>query len=190
MKSKYVFIDRDGVVNKDPGGWTKYGYVTEWKDFHFLPGVLKAFKLFADNGYKSVIISNQQCVGKGYLSEESLAELTKQMTKTIETAGGIIAGAYYCTHLKDENCSCRKPEPGLFSVAKRELGLDNLNETFFVGDNKTDIIAGIKAGMKTVLVLSGKTLREDTSLWENKPDYICDDLLHAARLITANECAD
>ncbi|MFH1395198.1 MAG: HAD-IIIA family hydrolase [Candidatus Omnitrophota bacterium] len=183
MKAKYVFIDRDGVINKDPGGWTKYGYVTEWKDFHFLPGALKAFKLLSDNGYESVIISNQQCVGKGCLSEESLAELTMQMRETIETAGGTIAGVYYCTHLKDEKCSCRKPEPGLFSSAQEELNIDNLNESFFVGDNKTDIIAGTRAGMKTILVLSGKSSIEDTDAWENKPDYICEDLLDAADLI-------
>jgi len=183
MEEKYVFIDRDGVVNKDLGGGCEHGYVTEWKDFHFLPGVLDAIKLLADNGFKSAIISNQQCVGKGYLTERVLEDITQKMTNEIENAGGAIAGCYYCVHLKEENCRCRKPKEGLFHKAQEELNIRQLKDKFFIGDSEQDVLAGKKAGLKTILVLSGKSSKEDAGTWQVKPDHICEDLLEAAKII-------
>jgi len=61
-----IFIDRDGVINKDPGGWTVHSYVTGWKDFHFLPGSIEALKLLNKNNIKAIVISNQAGVSKGY----------------------------------------------------------------------------------------------------------------------------
>ena len=74
MSAKYVFIDRDGVINKDPAGWTEYSYVTKPEDFHFLSDAIEAFRELADAGYRAVIISNQQGVGKGYFTKEDLKE--------------------------------------------------------------------------------------------------------------------
>lgn len=182
MECKYVFIDRDGVINKDPDGWTEYSYVTRREDFHFLPGALKALKKLADAGYKSVIISNQQGVGKGYFTEEDLKDVTGKMLEEIKEAGGSVAGVYYCMHAKEENCSCRKPKPGLFEKAKEELGIDPTGKVY-IGDTERDMKAGQSAGLKTVLVLSGKSSRNDAESWQTKPDFICDSILEAADLI-------
>lgn len=183
LDDKYVFLDRDGVINKDPMGWTEYGYVTCWEDFHILPGVLEAIKKLADAGYRSVIISNQQCVGKGHLSEEGLNSLTGKIKRTIEDAGGKIAGIYCCTHAKEENCSCRKPLPGMFLKARKELGIKSLDGMFFAGDTERDMEAGKKAGLSTILILSGKSSRQDSEKWDHKPDHVCEDLSEAADLI-------
>ena len=183
MTGKYVFIDRDGVINKDCFGVTEYGYVTRWEDFQFLPRVPEAFKRFTDAGYKTVIISNQQCVGKGYLTEEELNKITQKMICQIEENGGKVHDVNYCLHLKEEECGCRKPDPGLFRIAKEKLGIEKIEGSFYVGDTQRDIQAGKAAGLHTILVLSGKGSREDAETWEYKPDYICADLYEAAELV-------
>ncbi len=183
MSDKYVFLDRDGVINRDPAGWTEHGYVTRREDFHFLPGVLEALKRLTDEGYKNVIISNQQGVGKGYFSKKDLEDVTNGMKRTVEKAGGSIAGIYYCTHAKEENCSCRKPKDGLFRMAQKELGIRTFKGSFYVGDTERDMQVGKKVGSKTILMLSGKSSREDAENWKFKPDHVCDNLGEAVDLI-------
>ena len=181
--NKYIFLDRDGVINKDCMGWTKYGYVTSLSEFIFLPKVLEALKCFYENGYQAVIISNQQCVGKGYLSIEKLELITNKMINDIEVFGGKVAGVYYCVHKKEENCDCRKPKEGLFLKAKIELSLSSLNEMYYVGDTERDVIAGKKAGLKTITVLTGKSIVSDIEKWTNSPDNIFENLMDAAKFI-------
>ncbi|MFQ5952589.1 MAG: HAD-IIIA family hydrolase [Candidatus Omnitrophota bacterium] len=181
--NKYVFIDRDGVINKDPGGWTEYSYVTRWEDFHFLPGALESLKKLADSGYKSVIISNQQGVGKGYFTKDALEDVTARMLQEIKKSGGSVAGVYYCTHTKEEDCSCRKPKTGLFTKAGKELGIQDFEGKYYIGDTERDIESGKKVGLKTILVISGKSSREDAEKWDHKPDHICSDLMEAVDII-------
>lgn len=183
MDKKVVFLDRDGVINEDGLGWTEYGYVTRPEDFRFLPGVLEAMKMFSEAGYRVVVISNQQCVGKGYMTEEDLEVLKKHIRAVVEDAGGKIDRIFYCIHLKEEDCPCRKPKAGLFLKAKDALGLVDISGSFYVGDTERDMQAGKAAGLSTILVLSGKSSREDTAGWANKPDHICGGLKEAAELI-------
>jgi len=159
--NKYIFLDRDGVINKDCAGGTKYGYATCPSEFVFLPKVLEALKYFYENGYKAVIVSNQQCVGKGYLSKEELKCITDKMIIDIESSGGKVAGVYYCVHKKEENCDCRKPKEGLFLKAKTELSITSLSNMYYVGDTERDVIAGEKAGLKSITVLTGKSIASD-----------------------------
>ncbi len=183
MRDKYIFLDRDGVINSDGEGVTEHGYITRWEDFHFLPGVLEAFKKASEAGYKIVIITNQQGVAKGYHSSAELFELTEKMTQAIKNAGGDVAGVFCCTHLKEENCGCRKPAAGLFHRAQEELGLKDVCGKYYVGDTERDIQAGRKVGLKTILVLSGKTNMEDIQEWKEQPDHVCEDLLRAIEFI-------
>ena len=74
---KAIFIDRDGVINKDPGGWTEHDYVTKWDDFYFLPGTLEALKILKDEGIMAIVISNQAGVSKGYFTEKALYDVDK-----------------------------------------------------------------------------------------------------------------
>jgi len=185
MADKYVFMDRDGVINKDGEGWTEHGYITRREDLIFLPGVPEAFKMFKEHGFKCVIISNQQGVGKGYFSGQELKSLTDGMMRSLEEHGGDVCGVYYCTHLKEENCSCRKPGTGLFDMAAKEMGIDMKKGVYYyVGDTERDIESGRKAGLRTILVLSGKTSEGEEENWKFRPDYIFKDLLDAAVFIT------
>jgi len=160
MNDKYVFLDRDGVINKD-GGDSDKGYITCWENFEFLPGVVEAIKKITVRGYKVIVISNQQGVAKGYYTKEDLDEITENMVKAIKDAGGDIEDVYYCTHLKDENCDCRKPKPGLFIKAKKDHEIEDLRGSFFIGDTESDMQVGQREGLRNILVLTGKNKRED-----------------------------
>ena len=182
-EDKYVFLDRDGVINRDGEGRTEYGYITRWEDFRFVPGVLEALAKLKENGYKCVVISNQKCVGKGLMSEEALADITDRFTKAVAEHGGSIEKAYYCLHVDEDDCDCRKPKPGLLLRARDELGIKTLNGKFFIGDSERDMRAGKAAGMGTIFVLTGKYGREDALKWECRPDHVCEDLGEAVELI-------
>jgi len=181
---RYIFIDRDGVINKDPDGWTKHSYVTDWKDFHFLPGALDALRLLNRNGIKTIVVSNQAGVSKGYFSKERLAEINKKMMMKVSEEGGCITESFYCIHRDEDNCSCRKPKSGLIEMAAKKYGIDH-KRTFIIGDSRVDMMAGKSLGVKTVFVLSGKASMEDIKKWDVKPDYIFKDLLEAVKWMLA-----
>jgi len=177
---KTVFLDRDGVISIfTPNDWIK-----TWGEFRFIPGAIDGLKKLCDSGYRIVIISNQAGINKGIFTKESLDLLTGKMIEVLKKQDIEIAGIYYCTHTAEENCSCRKPKPGLFFTAQEKLGNINLKDTFFVGDSEIDVQAGKAAGTKTILVLSGKTKSaEETNSWPFKPDFIAGDLSAAAKII-------
>lgn len=181
-RDKVVFIDRDGVINKDPAGWTEHDYITKTGDFHFLPDVLRALKNLTENKYKIIIISNQAGVGKGYFTVKELEKVSDYMLKEIEVSGGKISGVYYCIHTKEDNCDCRKPKTGLFKKASGNINFD-IGNTYLIGDSPRDIEAGKSFGLKTILVLSGKTHAENLSKLEVRPDEIKKDLNDAAEFI-------
>jgi histidinol-phosphate phosphatase family domain/HAD-superfamily hydrolase, subfamily IIIA len=180
---RYLFIDRDGVINKDPGGWTEYSYVTQWSDFHFIPGSLEALKILKEKGIKVILISNQGGISKGYFSEDKLGEINSLMLKEIEKAGGAIEESFYCIHKDDDKCGCRKPKPGMLESAARKYGVDP-KLTYFIGDAKTDVMAARNARCRSILVLSGKCGREDVEVWDEKPDHIFENLLETVKWLT------
>ncbi|MDO8525820.1 MAG: HAD family hydrolase [Candidatus Omnitrophota bacterium] len=180
--NKPIFIDRDGVINKDPGGWTEHSYVTGWEDFHFLPGAKVALKRLSGNGYDIIIISNQGGVSKGYFLQSTLDDITAKMLEEIESSGAKIRKVYYCVHQDSDNCACRKPKTGMFTLAENDLGIRSAG-AYFIGDGKVDVEAGKSMGLKTILVLSGKTPAGDVEGWDLKPDYIFKDLPEAVNFI-------
>lgn len=180
---KYLFIDRDGVINKDPGGWTEHNYVTDWKYFHFLPGALEALKILKEKGIKVIVASNQGGVSKGFYKEEKLREINSLMLKEIEKAGGAIEEVFYCVHRDEDNCTCRKPKAGLLEKASKKYGVD-LKSTYFIGDGKVDISASKRAGCRPILILSGKSTLKDVDGWEDKPDHVFTDLLASVKWLT------
>ena len=101
---KVIFIDRDGVINRDPGGWTPHSYVTRWEDFYFLPGSVEALKKLKRARYEIVVISNQAGVGRGLYTEKKLDEISANMHAEIEKNGAKIKKIYYCIHHPDDNC--------------------------------------------------------------------------------------
>jgi D-glycero-D-manno-heptose 1,7-bisphosphate phosphatase len=183
---KALFIDRDGVINKDPGGWTKTNYVTNWKDFHFVPGTLQALKILKEKDIKAIIASNQGGVNKGLYTRAELSKVNSLMLKEIEKSGGAIEEVFYCIHKDEDNCECRKPKPGMLESAARKHGIDP-KTTYFIGDAPKDIMAGKRIGCGTILVLSGKSSRKDIEGWQEKPDHVFKDLLEAVKFLTKDK---
>jgi histidinol-phosphate phosphatase family protein len=176
---KVVFLDRDGVINRYPGDKK---YVTSLKGFRFLPRAKKAIARLHKHGFKIFVISNQAGVGKGIFTPKSLDSITKKMLEAIEEAGGRIDAVYYCTHRKEQNCSCRKPKTGLMDIAKREHFIQVKN-SFFIGDTIRDINTARQAGCKSILVLSGKEKLSNRKNWEIQPDFVFKDLYEATEFI-------
>ena len=183
---KVVFIDRDGVINVDPIG----DYVKSWKEFKFEKGALEALKKITDAGYQIILISNQAGIGDGIYTEAALWDIQKHMLEEFDKHGICIRSSYYCLHGKQAGCKCRKPEIGLFEKAAKELSFDR-SKTFFIGDKATDVEAGKRFGLKTIMVLTGhgkedvKTLKDN-----NRPDYITDSLSTAIPILTNQKGSD
>lgn len=147
---RVIFLDRDGVINRKA---PERQYVTSWKEFDFLPGVMNTLRYFNEMGFKLVVLTNQQGVGKGIMSESALDEIHANMLQVLNNNGITIEKVLYCPHLAEAHCFCRKPEPGLFYRAQNELNFNiHLEESFFIGDSETDIEAGNRAGCKTIYV--------------------------------------
>jgi len=178
---KLIFLDRDGVINKDLNT-----YVSQHEDFEFLPGVLEALKDLTHHDYEIVIISNQAGIAKGIYTQGELSEVNGKMIRQIEEAGAKISRVEYCLHEDSDNCDCRKPKTGLFKRVLDDKDI-NINEVYFVGDKESDVIAGNNIGCKTILVLCGKTKEADISSWQIKPDYIKKDLNEAVSWIINEE---
>ena len=183
---KLIFLDRDGVINKDPAGWTEHSYVAYKRDFHFLPGSLDAIKRLTNAGYEIVIISNQAGISKGIYTVEKLNGITELMLDKIKEGGGRVRSVHYCPHRDQDNCACRKPKTGLFEKATEGVRVD-FTKTYFIGDGVMDVEAGKRIGCKTIFVLSGKTSPEAVKGWEIKPDFIKKDLAEAVNFILSKE---
>lgn len=181
---KVVFIDRDGVINAYPGD---YKYVTKWEEFHFLPRVELALKKLINSGFKIFIISNQAGVAKGLYSQKTLDNITGNMLNWLNSHQINISGVYYCTHHQNDNCACRKPKTGLIDLAIKELNKSgnklDLSSSFFIGDSVKDVETGKNAGLKTLLIFSGKEKPENSSQWQVLPDMTAVDLYQAVELI-------
>jgi D-glycero-D-manno-heptose 1,7-bisphosphate phosphatase len=182
MAAAAVFLDRDGILLEDRG------LLTRSEDLRVLPGAPHALRRLKGAGFRLIVVSNQAVVARGLISEQQLAEIHVEMGRMLAAAGAPPLDAIYCCpHHPNATlpeyrveCECRKPRPGLLLRAAREHGLD-LAASFFVGDRITDIIAGVRAGCRTVLVESPATAAPpivtsepiDESLL---PDYVCLDL--------------
>ena len=144
-----VFFDRDGVVNVSPGD----GYVLRWEDFHFAPGVIEALALCRERGYATILVTSQQGVGKGLMTQSDLDDLHTRMQTKLAQHAAAFDGIYFCTHLAG-TCTCRKPSAEMIFRACDEHGID-LSRSWLVGDHDRDIQMAINAGVpRTVRILS------------------------------------
>ncbi len=145
---KAVFLDRDGVLNRNSG---RSRYVRDWSEFVWIPGAIKAVAQLKQAGYTIILISNQAGVGSGQMKTEDLAEIEHHMQEDLQRAGGAIDAAYYCLHRPDAGCECRKPKPGLLHQAQKDFAL-SFPETCFIGDDLKDLQAGAVVGCPTYIV--------------------------------------
>ncbi len=144
-----VFFDRDGIVNRSPGP----GYVERVEDFHLLPDFVTALRLVLQRGYESVIITNQRGVGKGQMSQATLDAIHQHLRDLLAAEGLSLRAIYFCTEV-DRDHPRLKPQPGMLLEAAQDHHLD-LSRSWMVGDNEKDVVAGQRAGCRTLLVRPG-----------------------------------
>ncbi len=180
MLKKVVFLDRDGVINRDSPG-----YIKSWDEFEFLPGSIEAIKHLTTNSFDVIIISNQSAVNRNLITVEGLEHIFTMMKTSIEAEGGRIKDIFYCPHRPDEGCECRKPSPHMIITAKQAYNID-LSTSYMGGDNAKEIECARNAGCgNAVLVRTGNGLSAEKSLAEKKifPDHIADNLSGAVHWI-------
>ena len=151
MKHKTIFLDRDGVINKK-----RDDYVKTPDELEILPDS-KILKLLQDKDFKLVIITNQSMIGRKISSIENLKLIHDKLRNELKCYGIKIDKIYYCPHRPDENCTCRKPKPGLILQAAQYHKVD-LKNSFFIGDSKTDMKAAEAAGCKGILLKKDQKL--------------------------------
>ena len=143
-----LFLDRDGVINRRLEG----SYVLSREQFEFLPGVLPSVKWFSNLFGRICIISNQQGVGKGLMTEDELFVLHEWMINQIENAGGRIDAVYCCTKLESDLNNCRKPLPYMAFQAQKDFPDIVFAKTIMAGDSSIDIEFGKNIGAFTVFI--------------------------------------
>jgi D-glycero-D-manno-heptose 1,7-bisphosphate phosphatase len=177
-RRRYVLLERDGVINRRVPG----GCVTAWDHFEFLPRALDALRLFAENGYTVLVISNQCAVGKGLLSSHDLDVITRRFLLEVALSGGNVTHVYYCRHAAEDLCNCRKPRPGLIVRAQIEHKFTPV-ETFLVDDTPDALCAADVAGCPSILIRRASFL-ETRGTREALP-LVASNLYEAAELILA-----
>lgn len=156
-RSWTLFLDRDGVINRR----LVDDYVKSWDEFEFLPGVLESIAQFSEWFGRIVIVTNQQGVGKKLMSEGDLHDIHNQMVSSILKAGGRIDKIYFCPHLKQDNPSCRKPEPGMGLEAQKDFPEIDFLKSMMVGDSISDMEFGRTLNMFNVFVSENGTKLDD-----------------------------
>lgn len=144
---KAVFLDRDGVINRCAA---PHCYIAEWQDFELLPGVEETLKKLKEAGYLLIIVSNQRGIARGMLTEEQVERLHARLQAHLGQEKAALDGIYVCPHNIGE-CHCRKPDIGLFLHAEKDFDIDK-NASWMVGDSQTDIEAGSRYGISTILI--------------------------------------
>lgn len=155
-----LFLDRDGVINRRIVG----GYVTVVDEFEFLPGVLAAFPLLSQVFSRIVIVSNQQGVGKGVMSNQSVHQIHDYLIKEVKIAGGKIDRAYFSPYLQDENHKMRKPNIGMALQAHKDFPDISFSKSIMVGDSISDMLFARKLDMKSVFIGSPEEISMDADL--------------------------
>lgn len=184
-KRKAIFLDRDGVINKEVDQLSKI------EDFILYDFTAEAIKKINESEYLAIIVTNQPMIAKGFISKNDLNEIHKKLETELGLKGAKIDAIYCCPHHPKKGfagerpelkikCKCRKPEIGLLLRAKKDFNID-FKKSYLIGDKTGDILAGKRAGCKTVLLKTGYGGRD--GLFSQEPDFFVSNLLEAIKTI-------
>jgi len=173
MSKKVVFLDRDGVINKE------VGYLHKIEDFEFIDGVFDACLYFQSLSYQIIIVTNQSGIERGYYSENDFHIVNNWMLEQFKDQEIDILDVFFCPHGPESNCDCRKPKPGMFNQANDKHDI-NIKNSWMIGDKEADIQAANAAGIQnTILVKSGHAIDEKNS----KAKFILNSIEQAKKVI-------
>ncbi len=184
---KAVFLDRDGVIIEDAN------LLSKKEDIKIIEGSAKAIRILNDKGFLVLVITNQPVVARGIITEKEVEKINNDLIERIsKESGGKIDKFYFCPHHPNANlkeyrkvCECRKPSPGMILEAAKDFNID-LKESWMIGDMITDIVAGKKAGCKTIMVKSkqnDKIIETGKEFDSVEPDYKTESLYDSLKII-------
>jgi histidinol-phosphate phosphatase family protein len=165
---KVVVLDRDGTIVVDRG------YLADPEGLAFLPGAPEGLRWFYQHGYRLIVITNQSAVGRGMLSPAGLEEIHARFHRMMNAIGVRIEQIYWCPHLPDDQCACRKPGTGLLLKAAADGHFDPA-QAIVIGDKASDVEMGRRVGARTVLIAGHRD-----PVPQPRPDYVSSNLLEAA----------
>lgn len=158
-----LFLDRDGVINERKMG----GYIESVEEFKFLPKVVSTIAELSRHFQHVFVVTNQQGIGKGLMTECNLLDIHDYMVETIENAGGSITRCYFAPELKSANSEMRKPNPGMALQAQKDFPTVDFSKSIMVGDTDSDILFGTNLGMKTVRIKTIEPINVESDLTLN-----------------------
>lgn len=149
---KLIILDRDGVINEE-----RSEYILHAGQWHPIISSMEAIARLNQGGWTVVVATNQSAIGRGWMTEEDLAEIHKKLHQCCQAYKATIDHIFHCPHEPAANCQCRKPKPGLLHNIAKTYGC-NLKEICMVGDTENDVLAAEQAGCSPILVRSGKPI--------------------------------
>ena len=181
--NKAILLDRDGTLIRE------LHYLHDPEQVVLEHNVAPGLRRLRDAGYLLIVITNQSGIGRGLFGEQDYRAVQARLAELLAAEGVQLAGAYHCPHHPTEargeylrECDCRKPGTGMLEAAIRDHDLDR-GQTFLVGDNASDIGAGVRAGLRSVLVRTGYGTQHERLEGQHQPDHVADDLEAAAGYI-------
>jgi len=188
-KNIAVFLDRDGTINEE------VGYLDSLDKLKIIPAAYEAIRLINKSCMKAIVVTNQAGVARGFFSEEFVRQTHEILQAALQQEKASIDKFYYCPHHPTEgtgiylqNCTCRKPLPGMLLQAADDLDIE-LGSSYMIGDTCRDMETAKKAGVKGILVKTGYGREEllefgsDVTAADNKPDFVAEDILDAVKWI-------
>lgn len=178
--NRVVFLDRDGVINQESPE-----YIKNRAEFKFIPGSLEAICCLSQEGFDIIIITNQSVIGRKMVTPDGLLQIHAKLRQEVKKGGGCIKDIFYCPHLPQDQCNCRKPKPDLIFQAKEKYNI-NLGSTIMVGDSTKDIQCAINAGCGTTVLVqtgNGRKALKELAADHIIPDHIALNLEQAASWI-------
>ena len=172
---KTVFIDRDGTLIEE------VNFLSRLEDLRFFPFTDEAVRLLKEKGFLIIVVTNQSGIGRKIFEEAAMHEIHEKIQEELTEK---LDEFYFCPHLPDAGCRCRKPRLGMIETACAHFPID-LKNSWIIGDKAIDVETGFNVGIQTALVLTGYG-RKALETLKRKPDIIAENLLEAAKLITEN----
>ena len=161
-KNKAIFLDRDGVINKN-----RDDYVKSTKELEIFSNIGKEILKLKMKGFLIIVITNQSVINRKIITIRELEEIHSTIQKFLIKSKTSIDKFYFCPHRPDENCNCRKPKAGMILQAINDFSI-NVSKSWMVGDSKTDIEAGEKAGCQTILLNEKDSFSKILKIIESK----------------------
>jgi histidinol-phosphate phosphatase family protein len=179
LKTPAVFLDRDGTIIFDRN------YLNLPEQVKLYPFAAESIDRLKSAGFKVVVVTNQSGVARGLFNENALKKVHDFFFELLRKAGTKVDALYYCPHVDEDNCNCRKPKIGMVLKGEKDLNID-LKRSYSVGDSIRDYILGFNMGGKGILVLTGHGKKQQKIVQKEKikPLAVCKSLKQAVDLIT------